>query len=348
MTRTASSTALLGAGLVGLYTIVMSAADGVTKFFSGAFAAPQLFFFSGLFVSALCLLSSRLNRDGSQRLVTSHPWAMAARSALTVVAAVCFYYAFKTLAMAEVFIFIGMMPILAGLLARPILRERVGSRGWMALGAGALGIICLFPDGLAGMQVGHILALMACLSGTVSMILARYIGQQESRPLSLVFYPNLALCLSSGAVLPFVYLPMGMVDLGWAAVYAVLLFAGRYMVVHALKLMSAHAVMALVNMQFVWMVLIGAWVFGELPGANIYLGAAIVIASGLLLIVDQARRGQAPVPARRYAPAVARFGPQPRGAGAARAIRSKSSSHTRKNSWHWDYRSQIVRQSILR
>jgi drug/metabolite transporter (DMT)-like permease len=45
------------------------------------------------------------------------------------------------------------------------------------------------------------------------------------------------------------------------------------------------------NLQFLWMVAIGAAVFGEVPGAAIYLGAALVISAGAWLIYDQAFPG---------------------------------------------------------
>jgi drug/metabolite transporter (DMT)-like permease len=41
------------------------------------------------------------------------------------------------------------------------------------------------------------------------------------------------------------------------------------------------------NLQFVWMVAIGALGFGEVPAAGTWLGVAIVIGSGLFLVWDQ-------------------------------------------------------------
>ncbi|SFR04280.1 DMT family transporter [Poseidonocella sedimentorum] len=350
MKITTNSATLVGVLLVAIYTVVMSAADGVTKLFAGAYAAPQLFFFSGALVAILCVVVSALSRAPSQALRTAQPWAMALRASMTVVAAVCFYYAFGHIPLAEVFIFIGIMPILAGLLARPMLNERVSPLTWIALAAGAIGVVCLFPEGVLGIGFGHVMALLACLSGTVSMILARYIGARENRPLALVFYPNLALCLVMGMVLPLVYQPMALQDFGWAALYATLLFAGRYLVVHALNLMSAHTVMALVNMQFVWMVLIGAAFFDEKPGVNVFVGAAIVIASGLLIIYDQARRSRRS--AGPNAPANLPYPPRSRDGsalgGADWGFKEKSSSHNRTNWWRLDSLSQNARQSAPR
>ena len=87
--------------------------------------------------------------------------------------------------------------------------------------------------------------------------------------------------------LPFVWTPMPLADLGLVALYAVCLFAARWTLVVALRLLAAYAVTPLMNLQFVWMVAIGAVFFGEVPGLYTLLGVAIVIASGIYLVWDQ-------------------------------------------------------------
>ena len=81
------------------------------------------------------------------------------------------------------------------------------------------------------------------------------------------------------AALPFVFEPMGLRDIGWAVGYAVLLFAARWVLVAALQALPAYVVTPLMNMQFIWMVVIGALAFDEMPGPGVYLGAVIVIAA---------------------------------------------------------------------
>ena len=269
---TGARTATLGAFLVVIYTGLISSADGITKLIAGGYAAPQLYSLSGLIVMALCLAADR-HRTQRRGLSTTCPRAMAVRSGATVLAAVSFFYAFRFLPFADVFLFIALMPILAAVLSGVILKERASTGAWAALGAGFIGVFCLFPAGLASMSAGHAFSLAAVFFGTLSMVMARYIGQREDNALAQVFYPNAAIFVAMALALPFVWQPMPLADLGWVA---------------------AYVVTPLMNLQFVWMVLIGAMFFGELPGATTYLGAAIVIASGVFLVWDQF----APFPAR--------------------------------------------------
>lgn len=215
------------------------------------------------------------------------PGAMALRAGATVIAALCFYSAFRLLPFAEVFLFIGLMPILAGLMSGPILGEHVRPSAWFALVAGAVGVACLFPQGISGIGGGHLWALGAAVAGTFSMVMARRLSGLGTGALAQVFYPNLALGGLMLVALPFVWRPMGAGDAGLVLAYAGLLFAARWVLVVALRLLPAFAVTPLMNLQFVWMVAIGALAFGEWPHAGTWMGVAIVVASGAYLLWDQ-------------------------------------------------------------
>lgn len=282
----ARSRILAGALLVVGYTGLMAAADGITKLLAGQYAAAQLYALSGAMVAGFCLLADRLplQRGGFR---TSCPRAMALRSVAALIAAVCFFYAFRLLPFAEVFIFIGLMPLLAGAMSGLVLGEPVRPAAWAALGAGSAGVLFLFPGGLPEVSAGDLVALAAAVSGTFSMTMARLIGRYESNSLAQVFYPNLTLCAAMLLVLPFVWVPMPMADLAWAAAYALLLFCARWLLVVALRLLASYVVTPLINLQFLWMVAIGAVFFGELPSATTFTGGAIVICSGLFLVWDQ-------------------------------------------------------------
>ncbi len=284
---------LTGAGLVLIYTALISSADGITKLLAGGYAAPQLYAVSGGLVAFFCFLANR-SAPAPGGLRTTRPWAMAVRSVATVIAGVAFFYAFRLLPFAEVFIFIGLMPLMAGMMSGPILGERVALKVWVALAIGFLGVLCLFPEGLHAVTWGHLIAFGACLSGTLSMVMARYVGRYERNSLALVFYPNLLNMLVMGAALPFVFTPMPLSDLGLAVAYAALLFGARWLLVIALRLLPAYTATPLMNLQFVWMVLIGAAFFNEIPDSSVFLGAAIVVGSGLYLVYAQFVVQQAP------------------------------------------------------
>ncbi|MHA6323890.1 DMT family transporter [Roseivivax sp. CAU 1753] len=283
----------LGAICVALYTLHMAAADGITKLIAGQYAAPQLFALAALIAMAMSLLMSARATPAGVRaaLVTGCRCAMVIRSILTVVASIAFFNAFRHLPFADVFLFMALVPIIAALLSGPILRESIRPSAWIALIFGVAGVLCLMPGGVSALTIGHLWAGLAVLSGTGSLIAARLIGRREHNALAQVFYPNLALFVVMAVALPFVWQPMPLADLGWVTAYALFLFVARWIVTVAMRLLPAYVATPLMNLQFVWMVAIGFFAFGEVPSLGTMLGVSLVIGSGLWLVIDDARPG---------------------------------------------------------
>ncbi|QFT81064.1 EamA-like transporter family protein [Roseovarius sp. THAF27] len=289
MTGRATEVVALGVVLTVAYTLLITGADAITKLFSANYAAPQMFAFSGGLVALFCLLVGRKSA-GTTVLKTRCPRVMALRAVATVIGTCAFFYAFKLLPFAEVFLFIAIIPILAALLSRLVLQERPGGQVWGALLLGLVGMTTLFPSGFHSFGTGHLVALLAVTMGAISMVSSRYIGQRDPAGLlSQVFYPNAALMAVMACVLPFVFVPMGWGDVMWIVCYAALLFAARWVLVAALRILPAYVVTPLMNLQFLWMVALGTVAFGEPTGAGVFFGASLLILAGAWLVWDQVR-----------------------------------------------------------
>lgn len=283
-TNTIARGAGLGAALVVAYTGLMAGADGITKLIAGGYEAPQLFAVSAFFVALVAAVSAR-GRKATLRV--NARGTMALRSLLTVVASIAFFQAFRLLPFADVFLFIGLIPLIAAAFSGPVLGETPRPMAWAALGVGAGGVFFLMPGGLSSAQAGHAWALLASFTGTLSLLLARRIAKREQVALAQVFWPNLALFLTMAVALPFVWKPMGLADMGWVLAYAALLFGARLVSVEALRLLPAYVATPLMNLQFVWMVAIGYFAFAEIPGTGTILGVMLVIGSSLWLVAEE-------------------------------------------------------------
>ena len=275
---------LLGAGLVLGQTAFMALADAITKMLTSEISAPQLFA-----VSSAIILIGLLPKLKGQTLQTGHPVAMGLRAGLTVVASVAFFRAFALLPWADVFLFVALIPLATAALGGVLLNEPPRPQAWLALVLGALGVATMVPGGLGALQPGHGWAALASVAGAVSLMAGRYIGRNENRPLAQVFWPNLALLAAMTLALPWVWQPMGLADLGMVATYAAALFVARYMLAEALRLLSAHLVTPLMNLQFLWMAGLGWVLFADVPGQSTVLGMALIAASSLWLVTAETR-----------------------------------------------------------
>ena len=280
---------LTGVALVVLYCVLASFADAATRIVAKAFDAPQLFFFSGAVGMALSYLMMR-RTSGPVSLRPKAPWLLALRSGLFVLSCAFYFYAFGSLVFVEVFAFIALVPIIAGLLSGPVLGESVRPFSWVALLGGTGGMFAMYPDGLAAVSMGHMFALLGAITGASSMVLARLISRYDSNSLLQVFYPNLAIFAVMGCILPFTYAPMGLSYTVLVLGYGVILFAARWVLVLSLVRLPAYVATPLINIQFVIMLLIGYFAFDEVPTLNVLTGAVIIIAAGVMLVVEQYRK----------------------------------------------------------
>ena len=297
----------IGVGLLLASTLAATMADGTIKDLSGRIAAPQVFFLSGLMMAVLSLLAARagarLGLGFTGCLLTRAPGLLLGRSVATVLASVGFFHAIKLLPLAEIFLFVGMMPLMAALLSRWLLNETVPRATLIGLLTGLLGVAMLFPGGFADLSPGHLAGGLGALSGTVSLVLARLMARYEGNTLVQVFYPNLGLALSALLVVPSVWVPMGMGDIAMIAVYSGLLFLARWGMVLVMQRLRVTVALPLMNVQFVWLVAVGFVVFGEVPEAATLIGATLVMAAGIIALTQQARidrmaaRSQPVVPA---------------------------------------------------
>ena len=293
MGQMVKSPILAGVLLLVASTLAATFADGTVKDLSARLEAPQVFFLSGLLMAAFSLIAARtgtrLKLFNSSCLTTRAPGVLALRSLATVVASLGFFYAIAMIPLAEIFLFVGMMPLMSALMSRILLAEPVPPAAWVGLGIGGLGIAMLFPEGFSGLTLGHVAGFTGALAGTVSLVLARRMAKVEANTLVQVFYPNLALAAVAAAMLPSLWQPMGLGDVGQIVLYSALLFVARWAMVLVMQRLQAPVALPLMNVQFVWLVVVGFVFFDEVPPAATLLGAALVMTAGVIALTQQAR-----------------------------------------------------------
>ncbi|WP_201155638.1 DMT family transporter, partial [Rhodobaculum claviforme] len=268
---------------------VFASHDAVIKALGGTLSPVQILFFSTLFGFPLVgMMLMRDRTDGT--LVPRHPWWVALRTLSAVVGALAAFHAFTTLPLAQVYAILFAAPLLITVLAIPILGERVRLRRGLAVLVGLAGVMIVLRPGSADLEVGHLAALAAAVFSALSAIIMRKIGAEE-RSVVLIIYPLMANFLLMGALLPLVYVPMQMAELGAAAVIAGLGFVGMLLVIGAYRAGEAVAIAPMQYSQILWATLWGLVFFDEVPDAATLLGAGVVIASGVYIVMREGRAG---------------------------------------------------------
>jgi S-adenosylmethionine uptake transporter len=261
--------------------------DMVVKFLGQHYAPIQILFFSVLFGFPLVTLMLMRDRtDGN--LIPKHPWWTALRTASAVSTGVTAFYAFSVLPLAQTYAILFAAPLLITLLSIPILGERVGLRRGLAVVAGLIGVLIVLRPGAAPLSLGHAAALTAAVFSSLASVVVRKIGSQE-RSVVLLLYPMVANFVLLGAALPFVYRPMPVEHLALSAVIAAFAFVAMLFIIAAYRSAPAVVVAPMQYSQILWAAVYGAVIFRETPDAMTVLGAAVIIGSGLYIVLREGR-----------------------------------------------------------
>ena len=208
------------------------------------------------------------------------PGLVLARALCGTLAGLLGVYAFTTLAFAEAYALLFLMPAFATILSIPVLGEEVGWRRWLAVAVGFAGVLLVVRPGFRDLHLGHLAAACAAVFAALSMIVLRMLGPTEKRGSVLVVVYLVALVIN----LPFMLLEFRMPEpraIGLVLLAGVVGGFGQIAMMIATKLSPANRVAPAQYSQIIWAVVFGAAFFGELPDAIAFVGMALVVASGL-------------------------------------------------------------------
>mgnify|MGYP006078826163 FL=1 len=276
-----------GALLALLAFGIFATHDVFVKTLGAIYSPIQIVFFSVLF--SFPLATVMLMRDAKPgTLLPRHPWWMALRTIASVATAVSAFYAFTVLPLAQTYAILFASPLLITILAIPVLGETVRLRRWLAVIVGLTGVMVVLQPGATELTLGHAAALTAAVGGSIASIIVRRIGADE-RPVVMLLYPMVANFVVMGAALAFVYIPMPIEHLGLVALVAAFAWTAGRCIIVAYQSGEAAIIAPMQYSQIIWATLYGALFFDETIGRPTLIGAGIIIASGLYIVLRESR-----------------------------------------------------------
>ncbi|WP_208349761.1 DMT family transporter [Pseudaestuariivita rosea] len=267
---------------------VFATHDAIVKVLGAQYAAFQIVFFSVLLGFPLVLLM--LMRDKTRGdLRPKFPVWTAVRTLAVVITGASAFYAFSVLPLAQTYAILFASPLLITILAIPVLGEKVGIRRWLAVIVGLVGVIIVLRPGSAELSLGHAAALTAAIGGATASVIVRKIGRVE-RSAVLMVYPMVATFIVMACLLPFVYVPMPLVDFALSGVIAALAFIATLCLIAAYRNGEAVIVAPMQYSQIIWASAFGYFYFKEVVDVPTFVGAGIIIASGLYIVLREGRK----------------------------------------------------------
>lgn len=186
------------------------------------------------------------------------------------------------------------MPLIVALLAGPILGEWAGPRRLFAIAIGFCGVLVITRPGAGTMHWAMLLSLVNAVMYAFYAIITRMLAAYDPSS-TTIFYSGVGGVIVLAPVVPFFWTTPESIYVWLALVGIGLLGAiGHGLLILAHGRAPAPALSPFVYTQIVWMALLGYFVFGDVPDAYTLAGAAIVIGSGLYLLIWERQRRPRP------------------------------------------------------
>jgi len=206
------------------------------------------------------------------------------RGAMGVAMMASFVYALRTLPLATAYSIFFIAPLLITALSVPFLGERVGPRRWIAIAVGLLGVVVLLrPSGEGMLSLAAVAVLLAALMYAVSAITVQLLARTDSTQAMVVWVMAL-MTVGAGAIAAPHWVAIRPTDLWLVAGVGVAGAIGQYAITEAFRLGEASLLAPLEYTALVWGVVLDATLWGVLPDSITWIGAAIIIASGLYMM----------------------------------------------------------------
>ena len=234
--------------------------------------------------SALCAVGLVASGPGFRSLHTKRVGAHVGRMALGMAAMALNFGAMIMLPLAEATVIGFSVPAFSTILAALVLGEPTGKWRWGAVAAGFIGVLLIVQPGTGEVPLfGAAVALAAALLTASVTIVIRRLGATERAP-TTVFWFAVSSLVPFGLLM--IWFARAHDPVTWAILAGLALAGGlaQLTLTGALRLAPVALVMPMDYTSLLWAVLLGVWVFGELPTPWIWVGAPIIIASGLIIV----------------------------------------------------------------
>lgn len=223
--------------------------------------------------------------DGAKGLRSSCVRVHALRGVLGVAASYAFIISLRSLPLAEATALVFASPLVVAALSPFLLKESVGWVRVSAVAVGFIGVLFIVRPGVATFQIASLFAVGAAILYGLVMLSARWIDKRDT-----IWTMMLYMTLFSGGFSAFsIFLPWASLTSADIALFlgtAVAGTLGLALISQAFRMAPAAIVAPFDYTALIWASFLGWLAWGVVPELWTYVGALVIITSGIYLITS--------------------------------------------------------------
>ena len=269
---------LLGISLMTLGMFCLSINDMTYKNLTMNFPVWEAIFFRAFSGSIISLFL--VYRSGIVSLKTKKPIRHFVRAFSAVGCVVLYIFGIKYLLLSENIAIAHSAPIIAALLAVPILGEKLGIHRIFAIAIGFIGVLIIVKPGTDLFHLKSLLPIGSAFFMAAVYLSTRSLMNTETST-SIVFYYSFALLFTSIIFFPSDFIVPDAFNLTLALSLGVMGSFGHYFMSQAARHADVAVTSPFEYTSFVFVGLMGYFFFNEIPNNSVVIGAILIIISGI-------------------------------------------------------------------
>ncbi len=260
-----------------------SGMDALLKLLSQSYPALQVSALRGAASIPFVLLPVLVT--GRWRDLKPVRWRMhLLRGVLAIVMLTTFVYSVRLLPLADAYSVFLAAPLIVTALSVPLLGERVDVRRWIAISIGLSGTLALLnPNASNTVTLGALAAIISAICYALSALSVRVLTRTDTT-VSMVFWFMLMLTVFGGVLAAPSWVPVERDHWPLLLGVGVLGAFGQHFITEAFRHAPASVVAPFEYTALLWAVAIDWFFWEHAPNKRMFVGGAIIIASGLYLI----------------------------------------------------------------
>lgn len=245
-------------------------------------------------VSALFLFAlMKLWKGREQKLDFIRPRIHLARGFANFLIAVLLIHSFSIMPLADSYTMVFTAPFWAILMAMVVYKEKLTRNRVLALGLGFVGIlITLRPATLLSTSFNMDLLYPLGAAAMIAFMFVSSRSMTKSSALSLGFIPLMMSGLFSIPLLMAHYSPVAIEHIPLFVANAILVGAALPCLSVAYSIGQTALISPLQYSQMVLGVILGFFIFGDIPSSYVLIGGGVIIAGGIYLALSERNRAQ--------------------------------------------------------
>ena len=259
----------------------------IVKMLGIEFASVQIVFIRCL--SSALLLVPLLAWRGSMKDLYTQPGLNSLRVLLSSVAITINFFTISQIQLAQLSTIGYLRPAVTSLIAYFFLRESQSWQRWMVIGIGFAAVLFIFSPEDSQLQLVALLALCGMCCGSSATILQKYLSR-EMGDLPLMVWYSVGIALVTAPFALWMWSAPSPGELILMIMTGLLATTAQFFFIRAFRRADASFLAPMFYFHIVPTTLIGLFVFAEVPSINTIAGAAVILASLIVMTLLERRR----------------------------------------------------------